>query len=155
MKVKLDKSAYTVPSVTLLDKGAIGAEKGKKFKLDQFHVHTLSEHTIDGKSYAAELHMIHLEEFPSSDARPAAVVGFIIEAVEGSGNAIFETILKGLESAGCGTEKASNPSFSQFNPYAMLPSGTCFWNYDGSLTTPGCDEIVEWNLAEDIMQISF
>jgi carbonic anhydrase len=83
------------------------------------------------------------------------VVGFIIEAVEGSGNAIFETILKGLEAAGCGTEKASNPSFSQFNPYAMLPAGTCFWNYDGSLTTPGYDEIVEWNLAEDIVQISY
>jgi carbonic anhydrase len=82
------------------------------------------------------------------------VVGFIIEAVAGSGNAIFETLLKGFEDAGCGGEKASNPSFSQFNPYSLLPAGTCFWNYDGSLTTPGCDEIVEWNLAEDRVAIS-
>jgi carbonic anhydrase len=33
--------------------------KGQRFNLIQFHLHSPSEHTIDGKIYPAELHFVH------------------------------------------------------------------------------------------------
>jgi carbonic anhydrase len=79
VKVKFDKDVCTVPTVTLPNKSAIGPEKGKKYKLDQFHVHALSEHTIDGKTYSAELHMVHLEDFPNG-ARPVSRYAMLMYA---------------------------------------------------------------------------
>eukprot|EP00484_Ammonia_sp_Unknown_P028020 CAMPEP_0197047438 /NCGR_PEP_ID=MMETSP1384-20130603/22950_1 /TAXON_ID=29189 /ORGANISM="Ammonia sp." /LENGTH=437 /DNA_ID=CAMNT_0042479357 /DNA_START=45 /DNA_END=1358 /DNA_ORIENTATION=+ len=46
--------------------------KGKTYYLKQFHFHTPSEHTIDGKQYEMEMHLVHLNE-----DNEIAVLGFI------------------------------------------------------------------------------
>ena len=45
---------------------------GKEYKLVQFHFHTPSEHTIDGKQYDMEMHLVHVNE-----QNEIAVLGFI------------------------------------------------------------------------------
>ncbi|XP_078447390.1 alpha carbonic anhydrase 1, chloroplastic-like [Wolffia australiana] len=35
---------------------------GKKYKLQQLHWHSPSEHTIDGVQYPVEMHLVHLRE---------------------------------------------------------------------------------------------
>jgi len=44
--------------------------------LAQFHFHAPSEHTVDGKSYPLEMHLVHVD----AAAKPAAVVGVFIRA---------------------------------------------------------------------------
>ena len=82
----------------------------------------------------------------------------MISGVAPIDNAIFESLLVGWEALGCGvTSGTVNPSIvssAPFNPYDFLNSSSCIMNYDGGLTTPSCDEIVEWNLATTPFSIS-
>eukprot|EP01084_Bolivina_argentea_P225536 381105_1 len=45
---------------------------GETYELKQFHFHTPSEHTIDGKQYEMEMHLVHL-----NSNNEIAVLGFI------------------------------------------------------------------------------
>ena len=49
--------------------------KGDVFKLVQFHFHCPSEHTIDGRSYHMEMHLVHLNK--NNDI---AVMGYIFDS---------------------------------------------------------------------------
>jgi len=51
VEIKIPKSAKCMVSI-----------KGKTYKLVQFHFHTPSEHTIDGKQYEMEMHLVHADE---------------------------------------------------------------------------------------------
>ncbi|GAX17777.1 carbonic anhydrase [Fistulifera solaris] len=59
-----------------------------------FHVHTSSEHTIDGHFYEAELHVVHQEETGES----LAVFGMMLSSSrEAEDHAGFENLLRGWE----------------------------------------------------------
>ena len=47
---------------------------GETFKLQQFHFHAPSEHLVDGKEFALELHLVH-----AADDGTLAVVGVFIQ----------------------------------------------------------------------------
>ncbi|MDZ7648146.1 MAG: carbonic anhydrase family protein [Cytophagales bacterium] len=42
-----------------VDEGSTFTFAGKTYNLKQFHFHTPSEHTIDGKNLPMEMHMVH------------------------------------------------------------------------------------------------
>lgn len=147
-----------------------GKEAGKTYKAAQFHIHSSSEHTIDGQFFEAELHIVHLQESMTGvtliddllvgtgldGSRGASVVGFMIKSDATATNAMFENLLYGFETAGCGvlSGNVNGASADAFNPYNFLASDTCIYNYDGGLTTPTCDEIVEWNLASKPISVT-
>src|SRR5687767_15804017 len=54
----------------------------------QFHIHTSTEHTIDGQFFGAELHVVHQD----IDGKRYAVVGMMIQASADSPNEIFGTL---------------------------------------------------------------
>ena len=70
-------------------------------------------------------------------------------------NTMFETLLLGWESVGCGVKegivdgtKLGAGASDDLLVYDFLNTTSCIYNYDGGLTTPDCNEIVEWNLAD-------
>jgi carbonic anhydrase len=184
-----DASVCEAPSVTLpndpnlvtlglglnpgvqLGSAVYGKEAGKTYKAAQFHIHSKSEHTINGQVFEAELHIVHLQESMTGvtliddllvgtgidGSRGASVVGFMIKSNASVPNAMFENLLYGFETAGCGvlSGNVNGASSAAFNPYNFLAPDTCIYNYDGSLTTPTCDEIVEWNLASKPISVTF
>mmetsp|Transcript_21572 Transcript_21572/g.32789 ORF Transcript_21572/g.32789 Transcript_21572/m.32789 type:complete len:338 (+) Transcript_21572:92-1105(+) len=121
------------------------------------HIHLSSEHTIDGRFFSAEMHMVHL----NSGGTRAAVVGSMIEASAADDNAIFDIFLDnwkaaraGVECGDCAQVSSDKTRDSQvMHPYKML-DGNSYYHYDGGLTTPPCSEIVWWNLAATPMSIS-
>eukprot|EP01083_Nonionella_stella_P043897 118440_1 len=120
------------------------------------HIHLSSEHTIDGRFFSAEMHMVHL----NSGGTRAAVVGSMIEATAASTNPVFEQFLDNwrsvrhsVECGDCAVPFGRVSDTTSMHPYKMV-EGDSFYHYDGGLTTPPCSEIVWWNLAATPMSIS-
>ena len=122
----------------------------------QTHIHLSSEHTIDGKYFGAELHMVHL----NADGSRASVLGTMIKPVLPYDNPDFEHFLKRWADvrAETGCDCTDHYTFDPeedftLDVYANM-EGKDFYHYDGGLTTPGCNEIVWWNFNTEPWNIS-
>jgi carbonic anhydrase len=116
----------------------------KQFELLQFHFHSPSEHTVAGKHYPMEMHMVHR----SADGK-LAVVGVFI--AEGAANPIFEPALANLPQVR-GVEHHYEHAKVDVNQ--LLPSNTASYRYSGSLTTPPCSEDVQWIVMKTPIELS-
>jgi carbonic anhydrase len=139
-----------------------------KYEAIQFHIHAASEHSVDGQYYGAELHIVHRE----IDGDRLAVVGEFLDPGLPEGNPLFTLLLNKWLSAKsvvleeCGREDERRNAQRQlegedklgdddhFNVYDLLRSEASFYQYKGSLTTPPCSEIVDWNMASTPQMIS-
>ncbi|XP_041103105.1 carbonic anhydrase [Polyodon spathula] len=132
------------------------------YRLRQFHFHWGSsdehgsEHTVEGKKYPAELHLVHWNsgKYPSfgeSAAQPdgLAVVGVFLKI--GNANPHLQKIIDAFDAI---KEKGKQTSFSDFNPATLLPGSLDFWTYDGSLTTPPLLESVTWIVLKETISVS-
>lgn len=109
---------------------------GRAYGLAQFHVHTPSEHTIDGKPAPLELHFVHADP----EGR-LAVVGVMVR--EGEAHPGLQPLVDGLAGLKPG---GGGVSLADFDPRALLPGSDGRTSYPGSLTTPPCSEGVAWNV---------
>lgn len=107
--------------------------RGESWELLQFHMHTASEHTIDGESYPMELHLVHRNQ-----SGELAVVGLLFES--GVSNVFFEPFMSSLPTAK-GQEVKSSATYTVKD---LLPASLGHYQYDGSLTTPPCSQGVNW-----------
>jgi carbonic anhydrase len=107
---------------------------GKRYDLEQFHFHTPSEHTIDGKHAPMEIHFVHQGEDQS-----LAVVGVLV--MEGRHNANADQLIKNLPNA-VGERKTHDSV--QIDISLQVPKDVWAYHYIGSLTTPPCTENVQW-----------
>ncbi len=115
-----------------------------RYALAQFHFHSPSEHTVKGKQYPMEMHLVH----KSADGK-LAVVGAFIE--EGAHNAAFDGIWANLPAAkGVETHLANVPVDLQ----SLLPADRRSYRYEGSLTTPPCSEGVRWTVLATPIRLS-
>ncbi|XP_060553358.1 carbonic anhydrase-like [Ruditapes philippinarum] len=141
-----------------------GPLKGDTYRLEQFHLHwgskddKGSEHTIDGKEYAAELHLVHWNssKYPSfgeaaSKGDGLAVLGIMVKV--GSENQVFKTITNHLdEMVSINTDKTFDTAL---DPAELLPNNTSqYWTYEGSLTTPPLFESVQWIVFKEPVEYS-
>lgn len=150
-----------------LDVASVGASISLKdmytYKLQQFHFHwgsddtKGSEHQIDGKSYPAELHLVHYKSSYNgvTDAKNRtyglAVIGILIQ--EGKENAAFQKFLN-LTKYNV-TLNGTSTMVDAFKVEEVLPANrTNFYRYHGSLTTPTCDQTVTWSLMAEPIEIS-
>lgn len=108
------------------------------YQLKQFHFHSPSEHTYDGKHAAMEMHMVHADEDGN-----LAVVGVMIE--EGAQNKFFDRIWPNIPAEKGGKTALTGVSFG---PDDLLPTSRATYRYSGSLTTPPCSEGVDWTMMQ-------
>lgn len=114
----------------------------RTFGLASLHMHAPSEHRVEGVEFAAELHLVHADA-----AGDFAVVGLLFEP--GAASPIVQAILDAAPAAG---EEVSGGI--ALNAGACVPSGSAYYAYDGSKTTPPCDEGVAWHVMRDPLTIS-
>ncbi|XP_036448508.1 carbonic anhydrase 2-like [Colossoma macropomum] len=131
------------------------------YRLKQFHFHwgssddKGSEHTIDGKTYSAELHLVHWNTAYSSfgdavnESDGLAVIGVFLEI--GDENPQLQKVLDALDGI---KTKNTQTSFADFDPTTLLPSSLDYWTYDGSLTTPPPLECVTWIVCKQSISVS-
>ncbi len=115
----------------------------QRFDLVQFHFHSPSEHKVNGRASAAEMHLVH-----KSESGELAVVGVLIE--EGAYNAKFEPLWRSLP-------REPGPPVrveAQIDATDLLPRNPCTYRYEGSLTTPPGTEGVRWCLMTEPVRLA-
>ena len=115
------------------------------YKLLQFHFHSPSEHTINGKSAAMEIHFVHAD----ANSGALAVVGILLAAGDAE-NGAYAPIFDNMPSE-VGEPAALGESIDL---EALLPEERRYFTYQGSLTTPPCSEIVRWLLLDTPLFLS-
>jgi carbonic anhydrase len=115
----------------------------KQYELLQFHFHDPSEHTVDGKVYPIEGHLVH-----KSEDGKLAVVGIFLK--EGKPNDFIEALWSHIpEQKG---EKVVHGV--SINASVLPPGDKSYYHYVGSLTTPPCTEGVSWNIMKTPIEVS-
>jgi carbonic anhydrase len=110
---------------------------GADYALKQFHFHHPSEHTIDGRSFPLELHLVH-----ASSEGKLAVIGVMFE--QGPANASLDAVW----ATAPGREGKAAVAF-QIDAGKFMPKAATAYRYEGSLTTPPCSETVSWTVMAD------
>jgi hypothetical protein len=135
----------------------------------EWRVHLGTEHSIDDKSTAGSLQIIHTYVGDDSKAEPVAIIGVGLRsgAALGVNEPSVDRMLSGfinqpyITAFECGI--ACNPNFfwegtaapnEVANPYDILPEMPTFYQYEGSTTTPPCTENVLWNVLSEYVDIS-
>lgn len=130
----------------------------------QFHFHwgsdsTLgSEHTIDGVRYPMELHMVHYKASYGTLGQAVqrrdglAVLGVMLEVSTSDNPALapLATALVNITEADMYADVAARYPLKAFLPRNVEK----FYRYEGSLTTPTCDEVVTWTVFDEVITIS-
>ncbi|XP_040923545.1 carbonic anhydrase 14 isoform X6 [Betta splendens] len=120
--------------------------------------HGGGEHTINGQSADAELHVVHYnsELYPSVSTAMTqrdglVVLGVLIVTGEET-NVAFNNILNYLSRVRHADQKVSIPAF---DIQSLLPTDLgSYYRYNGSLTTPPCYQSVAWIVFNERVQIS-
>ena len=120
-----------------------------------------SEHTIDGYAAPMELHLVHFntkygktasEAIASGKYNALAVLSVMFNVKERDDNEelqpLFESISKIRKSG------ETTITGKKIKPSAFILDDRYFFRYNGSLTTPGCNEIVVWTLFKVPTMIS-
>lgn len=136
------------------------------YQFAQFHMHwgmtdaNGSEHLIDGRSCAAEIHFVNWNHVKYSTFKEAAasnnhdglmVLGVMV--IIGEENPEFEKLAQLTTDIKLKNKSARIPS--NFDVRQLFPSDLSkYWTYPGSLTTPPCSQSVKWVVLAKPIQIS-
>ena len=121
--------------------GGYATIDGERFDLLQFHFHTPSEHTIDGRNYPMEVHFVH----KNADGR-LAVIGVLM--MPGGENSLFSTIMEKAP------KEEGSASVGMIEQRGMIAPIDGIYRYQGSLTTPPCSETVLWTVLSTPILVS-
>jgi carbonic anhydrase len=116
---------------------------GQTFELIQFHLHSPSEHRIQGESFALEVHFVHQND----NGDRAAVSVLFREGLRNDGIATIEASAP----AKVGTSKPLDTPIADLE---IMPEGRAHYRYSGSLTTPPCTEGVLWLVVKEVGSVS-
>nr|5T71_A Chain A, Carbonic anhydrase 2 [Homo sapiens]5T72_A Chain A, Carbonic anhydrase 2 [Homo sapiens]5T74_A Chain A, Carbonic anhydrase 2 [Homo sapiens] len=131
------------------------------YRLIQFHFHwgsldgQGSEHTVDKKKYAAELHLVHWNTKYGDCGKAVqqpdglAVLGIFLKV--GSAKPGLQKVVDVLDSI---KTKGKSADFTNFDPRGLLPESLDYWTYPGSLTTPPLLESVTWIVLKEPISVS-
>lgn len=133
-----------------------GGKLKDKYQLLQIHAHwgknsnSGSEHTINGKTYPAEIHLVHWNikykkaSIAQENPDGLAVIGVFVELGEKSHPAL--SIINGAFSSirFKGDQKSIQNVHLELNQLIPKRDSPTYWFYNGSLTTPPYNESVQW-----------
>ncbi|RNA03305.1 carbonic anhydrase [Brachionus plicatilis] len=159
-------SSFKISGLESANSGVVGGAVQDEHKFLQFHMHwgkdgsTGSEHLINGKCFAGELHFVNWNRKKYSNDSDAistnghdglVVLGVLVNV--GEHNSEFDKILNCIDDIllrdGAASIKQS------LDVKKLFPSDvTSYWTYDGSLTTPPCTQCVKWIVFRECITLS-
>lgn len=119
---------------TLPPKITVGNVEAELIKI---HVHTPSEHDVDGHDLAGEIHLIHRILNPQMGSELIVLGVFFAKLKTSVAPEFFKMWASGAKS------NKSSQTYS-IDPRKLLPNTAKWFRYEGSLTTAPYSEIVSW-----------
>ena len=116
---------------------------GREYRIIEMHAHNPSEHTVDGKRFALEAHLVHTRA-----SGEIAVVGVLFRI--GEANPAIQALIDNAPAQGEADAKPPIP----LTPDDYLPTGGGYYAYTGSLTTPPYTEGVQWLVQAEPVEVS-
>jgi len=117
---------------------------GKHFILKQFHFHSPSENTINGRSFPLEAHFVHVAKDGS-----LAVVAVLYQL--GDENPALKKIFATMPPH---TQEKNPLKLTASEIDTLLPKEKSYYRFNGSLTTPPCSEGVRWMVFKNYQTLS-
>jgi len=121
----------------LISEGNSLTFNGKTYQLKQFHMHTLSEHTVDGKHFPLEIHFVN-----KAADDTYAVISVLVK--EGKKSDFLAHYLSHFPE-----HEGEFKQEGALDIMSVLPSTEHYYHYKGSFTTPPCTEVVEWIVLKE------
>jgi carbonic anhydrase len=138
---KIENNGHTIQA-TSAGGGGLTLD-GEKYALKQFHFHTPSEHALDGKFFDLEAHFVH------ANAKGGLAVVGVFMSGGGKHDGLSSIMAAAPKIAGeAATLKAP------LDPKRFLPKSRERFRYEGSLTTPPCSEVVDWNVFSTAISVA-
>lgn len=139
-----------------------GGPLNEPYVLKNFHLHWPSEHTLDGKHFDGEIHLVHFNkkygnmENASAMDDGLAVLGFFLEVDDITTDKLSTPYVKLLKNV---YQPYANDTVTiltdQMNLAQIIGTDPIYlYNYYGSLTTPPCTENVIWMIAMRTLRIT-
>ncbi|XP_042363795.1 carbonic anhydrase XVb [Plectropomus leopardus] len=169
--VEIKNTGKTVKVTLASGLGVTGGGLKERYDSLQFHLHwgngtsvPGSEHTVNGKRYPMELHIVNSASSFNGNTTLAianstglAALGFLIEVMPGTATgqpASWKTLSSYL--ANITTSNTSVPVKAGISLQDLLVgvNTTNYYRYLGSLTTPNCNEAVVWTVFKDTIKVS-
>ncbi len=116
---------------------------GARYDLTQFHFHTPGEHTVAGRPFDMEVHLVHRNQEGT-----LAVVGVLVR--RGGEHPVLDALAEHLPKPG----ESFAIEGKKIAVAGLLPEASRIFRYEGSLTTPPCSEGVQWFVLETPVAIS-
>ncbi|XP_072022315.1 uncharacterized protein [Amphiura filiformis] len=138
------------------------------YQAAQFHFHwgsidsQGSEHTLNGKQYPAEMHIVHWDRdnyktiedaLNSGDSNAVAVLGVFFEV--GEQNPTFDNLVHAIDKVKFKDDKYTLPTV--FPIAGLMPQDEDleeYFYYNGSLTSPYCNEVIQWIVYGTPIEVS-
>ncbi|CAK59520.1 unnamed protein product (macronuclear) [Paramecium tetraurelia] len=123
-----------------------------RYYAKQFHIHTPSEHTIDGKYYDLEIHFVHQaiqddEQDCNKVKNKLTVFGIMFQ--ESSSATDYDVFKPWFDSNATGEVESFD-----LNDFFSKMSDNTYYHYNGSLTTLPCSQTVNWVVFQQALPIS-
>lgn len=113
------------------------------YQLKQLVLHMPAEHRLKQKSFHAELQFLHEDK-----TGHRVIIAVMIE--EGSAHPAIDKILGQLPKP----NEKSKALTLRITPEELMPNKAAYYRYSGSMTTPPCDEGVQWVVMKEALKLS-
>lgn len=118
------------------------------YELNNIHFHLNSEHTVNEQLYQMEMHMVHILSKENKVDDPDEVNKYLVIGIIFTvNNNVKDNVF--ISKVNFDTQK----EIKGLDPSYFVKKEN-FYYYHGGLTTPGCDEKVNWIVMGDIYDLS-
>ncbi|XP_022998889.1 alpha carbonic anhydrase 7-like [Cucurbita maxima] len=117
---------------------------GTRYFLRQCHWHSPSEHTINGRRFALEAHLVH-----QSQTGKVAVIGLLYNI--GRPDHFLSKLEEYLEDI---SNSREYDELNVIDPSLLKMQSSLYYRYIGSLTVPPCSQNVLWTIVREIRTVA-